>query len=562
MGFSLFSLIPQPRLGDTLLLIATAAVGVHGIFKRYEPPEISHHAGLLFGVPSVLSLLLWNHYSPARALVIATTAFLSALTASVAFYRLGPLHPLAKYPGPPLLKLSRLPLTWVAMQGKEYLFIQKLHERYGDIVRISPNEVSVRDASAIVPMMGSAGLTKGPHWQGRSMRPAVPSVIAMTNPVEHLERRKLWNRAFNTTALKGYEHIIARRANLLVETIAEAGEVDLATRISWFTFDFMSDLVFGGGSDMLRQGDEGSVWRVINRGMVSAHMLAHLPWTVPYAQVLGFGEDVRRMRSFGIERAKGRVKAGSLDKDLFYYLNNEDGAGAPRPFPEVVSDGALAVIAGSDTTSSVLSNVFFYLLKEPAYYKRLQAEVDKFYPPGEDALSTKHHGDMPFLTAVLHESMRLFPALPTGSQRAPVKGSGGKLVGQYFIPEGTSTFIHSYSVHRDPRNFFPNSETFWPERWLIAAELENSNWPKEMEKSFIHNATAFIPFSFGPANCVGKNLALQEMRMVVCLMMQKLEMRFPKGFDPRAYEENLQDYLVVMKPSLPVLIERRPEAWA
>ena len=49
-------------------------------------------------------------------------------------------------------------------------------------------------------------------------------------------------------------------------------------------------------------------------------MLAHLPWLVPYAQLLGLGEDVRRMRSFGIERAKERVKAGSLDKDLFYYL--------------------------------------------------------------------------------------------------------------------------------------------------------------------------------------------------------------------------------------------------
>ncbi|EMD31379.1 hypothetical protein CERSUDRAFT_119768 [Gelatoporia subvermispora B] len=555
------TLIPQPRLGDALILIGVAGVGVHGIFKRYEPPEISHHAGLLLGVPSLLSLLLWNHYSPVRALVTTIATFLAALVTSVVFYRLSPFHPLAKYPGPLYLKISRIPLTWIAMQGKEHLVIQKLHDWYGDVVRISPNEVSVRDANAIMPMMGSTGLTKGPHWRGRSMRAPVPPIIAMTNPAQHLERRKLWNRAFNTAALKGYEHIIARRANLLIETIAEAKEVDLATRISWFTFDFMSDLVFGGGSDMLRQGDDGSIWKIINKGMISAHMLAHLPWLVPYAQKLGMGEDVRQMRSFGIERAKGRVKAGSLDKDLFYYLNNEDGAGAPRPFADVVSDGALAVIAGSDTTSSVLSNLFFFLLKEPKYYKRLQVEVDKFYPPGEDALSTKHHGDMPFLTAAIHESMRLFPALPTGSQRAPVKDSGGKLVGQYWIPEGTSTFIHPYSVHRDPRNFFPNSEVFWPERWLIATEIENGTSSKEVEDGFVHNSIAFIPFSFGPANCVGKNLALQEMRMVVCLMMQKLEMRFPDGFDPRAYEENLQDFLVVMKPPLPVLIERRPQAW-
>lgn len=150
------TLIPQPRLGDALILIGVAGVvsnvtltvcsigssrfgaqGVHGIFKRYEPPEISHHAGLLLGVPSLLSLLLWNHYSPVRALVTTIVTFLAALVTSVVFYRLSPFHPLAKYPGPLYLKISRIPLTWIAMQGKEHLVIQKLHDWYGDVVRIS-----------------------------------------------------------------------------------------------------------------------------------------------------------------------------------------------------------------------------------------------------------------------------------------------------------------------------------------------------------------------------------------------------------------------------------------
>jgi cytochrome P450 len=73
----------------------------------------------------------------------------------------------------------------------------------------------------------------------------------------------------------------------------------------------------------------------------------------------------------------------------------------------------------------------------------------------------------------------------------------------------------------------------------------------------IHNLTAFIPFSFGPANCVGKNLAYQEMRMVVCMLMQKFDMRFEDGFDVKSWEVNMQDYFLTTKGQLPVILTTR-----
>ena len=82
--------------------------------------------------------------------------------------------------------------------------------------------------------------------------------------------------------------------------------------------------------------------------------------------------------------------------------NNEDGAepSAP-PFRETVSNGTLAMIAGSDTTSIALSNLFYFVLSDPAVYARLRAEVDRYFPPGENPLDTKHHASMPFLNAVM-----------------------------------------------------------------------------------------------------------------------------------------------------------------
>lgn len=74
---------------------------------------------------------------------------------------------------------------------------------------------------------------------------------------------------------------------------------------------------------------------------------------------------------------------------------------SPPTFAEVAVDGVLAIVAGSDTTATTLSSLFWALLSHPTAYRRLQAEVDRYYPPGEDASSTTHHLQMKYLNAVM-----------------------------------------------------------------------------------------------------------------------------------------------------------------
>ena len=148
-------------------------------------------------------------------------------------------------------------------------------------------------------------------------------------------------------------------------------------------------------------------------------------------------------------------------------------------------------------------------------------------------------------------------------------------MGRSFVPEGTNTFVHCelrificrsafelyppavYSIHRDPLNFSPMTETFWPDRWLPSDERRfegnTVNFPDEL----VHNTTAFVPFSYGPAICVGKNLAYQEIRMVVCLIMQRLEIRLEKDWEPQMYENDLRDYFVLGTGKLPVVLSPR-----
>ena len=125
--------------------------------------------------------------------------------------------------------------------------------------------------------------------------------------------------------------------------------------------------------------------------------------------------------------------------------------------------------------------------------------------------------------------------------------------------------MHAYSIHRDPRNF-SKPDTFWPERWLLAASPDSASAPE----GFVHDAQAFIPFSHGPMNCVGRALGLAELRAVLCALVRRFDFRLVglgsrAGADGacagdrllRAYEADVKDFFVTERPAVRVVLEPR-----
>jgi len=134
------------------------------------------------------------------------------------------------------------------------------------------------------------------------------------------------------------------------------------------------------------------------------------------------------------------------------------------------------------------------------------------------------------------------------------------MIGPYFLPEGNNAFIPTYSIHRDPRCFSPLPDTFVPERWL-SEETRMRHEPKVFvsKNEYIHNTTAFTPFSFGPTNCVGKNLAYLEMRIAVAMVVQNLDMKFEEGYNPEKWYTDMLDYFVTQRGALPTVLTPRKE---
>ncbi|OSC97576.1 high nitrogen upregulated cytochrome P450 monooxygenase 2 [Trametes coccinea BRFM310] len=556
---------------STLLVgLCVSALVAHQGLKRLETYSISTHL-LLIGVPPVIGVVLLQHdMLLLRAVLLSFSTFFLTLLISTALYRLSPYHPLARYPGPIGCKLSKFWMaSLAAFTGRQHLYLKRLHERYGDVVRIGPNELSFRDPSVLDAMLGVGGVPKGPLNAGRLLSMDDLPLVAIMDPAFHAKRRKPWTRAFSIAALKEYEPTVAHRVRQLVQVLqAQSKEVIIGKFMNYFAYDVMCDVAFGGGSELLRDGDSNNVWHIIEDALLPTVFMSHVPYLGLYvARLPGVSSTIYRLLSYSKSMVLNRIKRGSERKDIFHYLNHEDQPDMPPPpVQHLLDDGVLAVVAGSDTTASALTSLAFCLLAHPHAMRRLQEEVDRFYPAGENACDPKSYRDMHYLTAVINETLRLYPPIPGGTQRQVPHHGQAVMLGSYFVPPGTAMYLHPYSLQRDPRNYFPFPEEFWPERWLVASQRSSfadalKHAPLKAqgynEDTFKHNESAFLPFAYGPANCVGKGLAMLEMRMVLCALLQKFELRLREGWDVREYDKNFLDYFVTTKPDVPVVLHPR-----
>ncbi|CDO71118.1 hypothetical protein BN946_scf184844.g122 [Trametes cinnabarina] len=415
-------------------------------------------------------------------------------------------------------------------------------------------------------MLGVGGLPRGPYLVGRVLSDTDIPFAAVMDPVVHAERKKPWIRALGTSALKVYEPMIANRTMQLMRVLEEQpGEVNIGDFFNYFSYDIMCDVTYGGGSELLRDGDTDNVWHFIDEALPSSTFLSHVPYLgILCGKLPMFRPAMDRLINFSKSVTAKRLERGSTIKDIFYYLNNEDlPEKDPPPERHLLDDSLLAIVAGSDTTSSALTSLVYCLLTHPSALKNLQIEIDRFYPADADPCDSKHHREMHYLTAVLNENLRLYPPGPTSTQCRVPHGSDDVMLGSYLVPAGTTVMLPPYTLQRDPRHFSPFTEDFWPERWLVATgELPLAdalaNAPGEADpQTFAHNEAAFIPFSHGPKGCAGKQLGMQELRTVTIALLQKFQLRLRPGWDTKQFDKDFKDYYVTTRPEVPVTLYPR-----
>jgi cytochrome P450 len=188
----------------------------------------------------------------------------------------------------------------------------------------------------------------------------------------------------------------------------------------------------------------------------------------------------------------------------------------------------------------------------------LRKEVDAAFPHGMETTSDLgKQVNMPYLNACINEALRLYPPVLTGLQRRVEKGTGGRMIGSHFIPEDTQVGPWAYAIHRDPQHYSPLPDSFWPDRWLVQDSYTLPNGEVISSAMVTTNRDMFLPFSQGPMVCVGKNVAMLEMRAVMCAVLQHFDLEVSDSLCFDSYEREIQEIFTTRRGSLPIRLKTR-----
>lgn len=178
----------------------------------------------------------------------------------------------------------------------------------------------------------------------------------------------------------------------------------------------------------------------------------------------------------------------------------------PNNEPAIAAECMDHLVAGVDTTGDAMC-ILMWRISTPEYtyvqdllFEELTSIKESFDPVTQTA-PIAVLDKLPYLDAVIHESMRWRPPVPMTLFRV-VPPTGAMISGQA-IPPGTTVGCQSYSLHRMEK-VFPNPDLFDPKRWLT----EDAEQLSAMRAHF-------WPFSSGGRMCLGHNLAMVEMKLIV-----------------------------------------------
>ena len=189
--------------------------------------------------------------------------------------------------------------------------------------------------------------------------------------------------------------------------------------------------------------------------------LTSLLYYIPLPSIKHWLGSPARLNSYGmaaIQKSKSLSEKGETRGTIFSKMLSEADAGSGLSDAEIEREASNVIVAGSDTTAVTLTYLVWAVLKHPSIKARLIEEVSTL-PANFSGTDAK---DLPYLSLVIKETLRLYGAAP-GSLPRTVP-AGGRTLGGYFVPEGTTVSTQAFTLHRDTQIFEKPLE-FGPERW-------------------------------------------------------------------------------------------------
>ncbi|KAJ3543789.1 hypothetical protein NM208_g3390 [Fusarium decemcellulare] len=497
---------------------------------------------------------------PAAYIVTVLLAILLTLRLASRRFQKG----LDQYPGPFIASVTDYWRLFDAWKRNTHITYRRLHEQYGDVVRVAPNVLSFGDPKAVPDIYGlNKGYTKSGYYDvfaTLNKGNVVYNLFSTRSEEFHARLRRSVNHAFALSTLLHYEPLVDSCTSFFLrqtqERFAETGQpVTLSKWVQYFAFDVIGEITWSKRLGFIEENrDVSNIISTVDLFQDYGTVIGQNPWldqlfvknpvklflesrglwpSSPNAAIIKFALD--RQREHGSVRTndmdeKARTRGVNF---LERFLQSQEKN------PEFLTDNRITamcaslIIAGSDSTSISISAVFYYLLQNPRVYRRLMEEIDSAHATGALASSegTTGAGDvvsftsakkLPYLDAVITESFRMHPAVGLLLER--VTPPQGAMICGRFVPGNTVVGCNAWVLHQHKRVFGEDAHVYRPERWL---ECEGAD-PVGLSKM----RQCMFQFGAGSRTCIGKNISIMETYKMIPSFLRRFEIELADTGEP------------------------------
>ncbi|KAL4941900.1 hypothetical protein BDV06DRAFT_222655 [Aspergillus oleicola] len=494
--------------------------------------------------------------------ILETTAVLGLLWTITESIRRLYFHPISHIPGPRLAAL-----TWwyefyydFIHPGKYVFKIQELHEGYGPIIRVTPDEIHINDVGFLDAVYASAMVPRDKYsYQIRSLR--VPGGVGTTVDYHlHRTRREALVPFFSKRNILYLESVIAEKVeqlkNVFVSHKDDGRVVNLSDLFFAFANDVVTNFLFAHRANVLADEKKAATLRQNSKElMLGIHLNKHFPQILDFLEMLPewisrpimpaglsdmlalFDRVRAELKSIMASKASGKTSNASLGptgKESVYdsVLDNASLPDLQKTLLRLEQEGALLALAGTESPAKTLDVIFFHILSNCGILDKLRGELSVV---PENATWSQLE-QLPYLSAVIEEANRLSWGVTarmariaretlvyTPSRYAQPPLFQGSNQRTYTIPPSTPISTTTLSAHTSP-TIFPDAYTFNPNRWLGEEGKERRKYQ--------------MAFGKGGRKCLGVELARAELYLVVAGLVRVFELR---GVEMRLYETGRED---------------------
>ncbi|RWA09888.1 hypothetical protein EKO27_g5205 [Xylaria grammica] len=444
--------------------------------------------------------------------------------------------PIAKFPGPKLAASTywyEAYYDFLSNGGGQFAFrIKKMHEEYGPVVRITPNELHIDDPEyydvVFCNSQPSRPIDKMERFRYRLNHP--DSTLSTVKAEDHKVRRSAIASFFSQSRVRSYnddlQNIIERVSRKIATEFKGTGRVIMVNHM-WasLTADMIMELTFGYSSNMSEAPDFLSPMpQATSNFAFLAHYATHFPIIgmvikflpdrvlevlVPAAKpLLRFRREMRRyLREIISRKDTNTPKTGKTN--IFHEILESNLPPQDKSLERLTQEAMLVNGAAIETTAWTLTVATFHILFNPDIHSRLKCELEGAMRDPKKILPWNDLQKLPYLNATVMEALRL----SFGSvQRLPrVNRLFGLKYHELEIPPNVPIGMDAFHMHMNER-IFPEPLSFRPERWL-----DDPKGPNEL-KPLSHY---LVSFSRGARGCLGKHLAMMELHVALATIFRR-----------------------------------------